>query len=83
MTKPRKDWAREVRNARLSASINQGDLARVLKRSQPWLARVEAGDIPIGEGTGSHILRVIARLEDVAKSGATDADFRDLALPLR
>lgn len=78
-----RDWAGEVRRARLATGLRQEQLAAVLKRSQPWLARVESGDIPIGGGTGEHILKAIARLFEVAKSGAANVDLRDLALPLR
>lgn len=78
-----RNWADEIRCARLAAGLRQEHLAAVLKRSQPWLARVESGDIPIGDGAGEHILKAIERLCEVAKSGAADVDFRDLALPLR
>lgn len=76
-------WADEVRRARLAAGVSQERLATVLRRTQGWLSRVESGEIVIGDGSGEHILKAIGRFQEVAKSGATDVDFRDLALPLR
>ena len=83
MTKRTRNWADGIRRARLASGLRQEQLASVLKRSQPWLARVESGEITIGDGVGEHILKAITRLQEAEKSDSVDVNFSDLALPLR
>ena len=75
-----RDWAGEVRRARLASGLRQEHVASVLKRSQSWVARIEAGDILIGEEIAKRILKAIQVLEDAARTPAA-ADLCCLALP--